>query len=158
MTTEEKIEIIKAFSEGKPVEVWTIHEEWETKRKDIWDFQHHIYRIKPEASTKFKVGDIVVRICDEDWMMPDRRTIERLKDGICLFADGSDIEIEDLERYYVNERDILWYFEFYDYATKKWSMHPTRMTIPEMDKEYASNHDTLKWVPMYNLGFKLKEN
>lgn len=160
MTLEEKLEVIKAYAEGKVVEVYTEDRgEGHAKQHDIWDFEYSQYRIKPEETApKFKVGDIVVRECDEDWVMPDRRTIERLKDGICLFADGSDIEIEDLERYYVNERDALWYFEFYDYATKKYSMHPTRMTIPEMDKEYVSNHDAFMWEPMYSLGFKLKEN
>ena len=27
-----------------------------------------------------------------------------------------------------------------------------------MDEEFEANHDTLSWKPMYNLGFKLKEN
>ena len=161
ITLEEKIKLITAYAEGKPIEVYNEDESvWETKIYDDWNFEEGEYRIKPEAATKFKVGDIVVvRECDEDWMMPDRRTIERLKGGICHFADGSDIKIEDLDIHYVNERDVLWYFELYDYATKKYSMHPNRMTIPEIAKEYASNHDTLKWwAPMYNLGFKLKEN
>lgn len=158
MTLEEKLEVIKAYAEDKAVEIYTIHGWWEPKVEDVWDFNKCIYRVKPEATTKFKVGDIVVRECDEDWMMPDRRTVGVLRNGVCIFTDGSDMKIEDLDIHYVNERDVLWYFELYDYATKKYSIHPTRMTIPEMDKEYASNHDTLKWVPMYNVGFKLKDN
>lgn len=158
MTLEEKLKVIKAFSEGKPVEIYTIHGWWEPKVQDVWDFNKCIYRVKPEASAKFKAGDIVVRECDEDWMMPDRRTIEKLKDGICYFADGSNMEIEDLERYYINEQDVLWYFEIYDYMSKKYIMNPTRATTAEMDKEHAGHHDTLRWEPIYALGFKLKEN
>ena len=158
MTIEEKIEVIRAFSEGKPVEICNNLGEWETKTKDVWDFRQCIYRIKPEASTKFSVGDTVVRKDDEDWMMPDRRTIERLNEDICCFADGSEIETEDLRRYYVNERDVLWYFEFYDHVSKKYSTHPTRATMDEMDEEFGAHYATNSWKPMYSLGFKLKEN
>jgi len=51
MTLEEKIEIIKAFSEGKPVE--GCNKEvglWEDKVYDIWDFDDCKYRIKPETT------------------------------------------------------------------------------------------------------------
>ena len=159
ITLEEKIELITAYAEGKPVEDYdTIFRQWFEKGTDTWDFDRVEYRIKPEASTKFAVGDVVVREDDEDWMMPDRRTIERLDKDICRFADGSDIKTADLDRHYINERDVLWYFEFYDYASKKYSMHPTRASMNEMDEEFGAHYATNSWKPIYNLGFKLKED
>lgn len=160
MTLEEKIEVVRAFSEGKPVEICNILGKWETKTKDVWDFRQYTYRIKPEASTKFKVGDIVVRESDEDWMMPDRRTIKRLNKDICLFADDSEIKTEDLDRYYVNERDVLWYFEGKSLYKNEWSIlcGATRQTIPSVEELYKGKEEVMFWKPIYNLGFKLKEN
>ena len=65
---------------------------------------------------------------------------------------------EYVEKEFINIKDILWYFKIYDHISKKYFIHPTRKTIPEMDEEFEANHDTLSWKPMYNLGFKLKEN
>lgn len=61
MTLEEKIGVIKAYAEGKAVEVYDEDsDEGLAKQHDIWDFEYSQYRIKPEATTKFKVGDRLV--------------------------------------------------------------------------------------------------
>lgn len=159
MTLEEKIEVVRAFSEGKPVE--GCNKEvglWEDKVYDIWDFDDCKYRIKPDETTKFKAGDVLLAKEDEYQSNPARFEISDIKQGYYCFKDYMDKPINDIDRDYVNERDVLWYFEFYDHTTKKRFMHSTRMTMAKMDEEFGANHYTLSWEPMYSIGFKLKES
>lgn len=160
ITLEEKLEVIRGYAEGKPIEVYNEDENvWETKIYDDWNFEEGKYRIKPsEATTKFKVGDTLVfmRVAGEP--NPFRYEITEVTDASYKFKHVSPIAIEEVDKDFINERDVLWCFEIYDYISKKYYIHPTRMTIPEVDEELAANHDTLMWEPIYALGFKLKEN
>lgn len=159
ITLEEKIELITAYAEGKAVEVYDKDsDEWFAKEYDAWDFDGYNYRIKPDETTKFAVGDTLVfmRVAGEP--NPFRYTITEVTDDSYKFKHISPISIEEVDKGFISEKDVLWFFEIYDYATKKYSMHPTRMTMNEMDEEFGANHDTLSWQPMYNLGFKPKEN
>lgn len=159
ITLEEKIEVIRAFSEGKPVE--GCNKEvglWEDKVYDIWDFDDCKYRIKPEATTKFKSGDVLLAKEDEYQSNPARFEISNIKQGCYCFKDYMDKPINDIDRDYVNERDVLWYFETYDISAKTYAMTFTRKNITEADKEFAPYKNSMKWQPMYSLGFKLKES
>lgn len=52
MTTEEKIEVMKAFTEGKQIQFLS-HEtnQWEDVRQyPLWDWPHYEYRVKPEPT------------------------------------------------------------------------------------------------------------
>ena len=49
MTTEEKIEVIRAFDEGKEIEFYD-GEEWCKKTTNSWDFEFFEYRIKPQPT------------------------------------------------------------------------------------------------------------
>lgn len=159
ITLEEKIELITAYAEGKPVEAYdTIFRRWFEKGTDTWDFDREEYRIKLSEDTKFKVGDVLVFIGDVNTLDIDTYEIIEIKQGYYRFSDRSLRPVEEVEKEFINIKDVLWYFEIYDYATKRYSMHPVRRTIPEMDEVFAANHDTLSWQPMYSLGFKLKEN
>ena len=122
MTLEEKIEVVKAFSEGKPVE--GCNKEvglWEDKVYDIWDFDDCKYRIKPETTTttKFKVGDVIVFMGDVNTTDFNTYEIIEVKQGYYWFNDISPRPIEEIEKEFINVRDALWYFEIYDYITKK---------------------------------------
>lgn len=55
MTTEEKIEVIKAYDEGKDIEFYD-GEKWNKKTKSIWDFEFCEYRIKPQP-TRLEVAN-----------------------------------------------------------------------------------------------------
>lgn len=159
ITLEEKVKLITAYAEGKTIEIYNEYkDEWIYKLHDIWDFEEEIYRIEPEATTKFKVGDILVCKSDEGFGVVDRYEVTKVGQEYYRLDDMVSKPCEAAELEFANEREVLWFFELYDYVSKKYSMHPTRMTISEMDEEYAASHNTLSWKPIYALGFKLKEN
>lgn len=159
ITLEEKVKLITAYAEGKTIEIYNEYkDEWIYKLHDIWDFEEEIYRIEPEATTKFKVGDILVCKSDEGFGVVDRYEVTEVGQEYYRLDDMVSKPCEAAELEFANIKDVLWFFETYDHISKRYSMHPTRMTIPEMDEEFGANHDTLRWKPMYNLGFKLKEN
>lgn len=159
MTLEEKIEVIRAYAEGKAVEVYDKYsDEWFAKEHNAWDFDVYNYRIKPEETTKFKVGDTLVSIGAAETLNPIRCKVTEITDNSYKFDCISLRPIEEADKNFISEWDVLWYFEIYDYVSKKFSMHPSRLTIPEMDNAFGANHDTLSWKPIYNLGFKLKED
>ena len=158
MTLEEKIKVIKAFSEGKSVEIYTIHGWWEPKVQDVWDFEKCKYRIKPEATTEFKVGDTLVFIGDVNTRDVNTYEIIEVKQGSYRFSDRSLHPIKEVEKEFINIKDVLWYFEVFDFISKEPHIYPTRITMSDINKELAPYHDVLMWKPVYSFGFKLKEN
>lgn len=158
ITLEKKIELITAYAEGKAVEAYdTIFRQWFEKGTDTWDFDREEYRIRPNSAPKFKVGDKLVFKSDESRMNIGLYKVTEVTQESYTLDDMRERTLEHVEKEFINVREALWYFEIYDYAAKKYTMHPTRMTIPEMDRELASNN-TLSWEPIYALGFKIKGN
>lgn len=160
MTLEEKIEVIKAYAEGKAVEVYDKYSnEWFAKEHNAWDFDVYKYRIKPDETTKFKVGDKLVDKGADGEENPIRFELTSIVDGIVKLDDCWDCSLEELYERYISVEDVLWYFEIYDYGNKTWRLlTDRRFTIREANDLFASSHDTSKWRPMYSLGFALKDN
>lgn len=159
MTLEEKIKILTAYEEGKTVETYYRSEgKWCKINQDVWDFEDGTYRVKSDRDTKFKVGDTLVFKDSEEGLCPMTYTITDIDETNYKFEYTSPTAIEEVDKDFINERDVLWYFEIYDYISKEYSMYPKRITRAELEKEYASKHDTFRWKPIYALGFKLKEN
>lgn len=160
-TLQEKIAVLKAMEEGSTIQYSETDGEendWEDLKTSELDFSYYTYRIKPNETTKFKVGDNLVFKMDENKVGPVIYKVIKVKENFYDFYNTSPYAKNEAEQDFIDERDVLWYFEFYDYSTKKYSMHPTRMTMNEMDKEFGAHHDTLSWQPMYHLGFRLKED
>ena len=158
MTLEEKIKLITAYAEGKIVDTYdTLFQRWFAKGTDTWDFDREEYRIRPNSAPKFKVGDRLVYKSDEGSKDVERYEVTEATQEYYRLDGKITRTPEYVEKEFINVREVLWYFEIYDYAAKKYTMHPTRMTIPEMDRELASNN-TLSWEPIYALGFKIKGN
>ena len=151
MTLEEKFELLKAYKEGKRVEVYDpASNKWCEKINDIWDFKYGQYRIKPSDTFKFKVNDVLVHKGDENKLSPSLYTVIDIDNtGYTLNGDEFEKSPSVIEKEYISERDVLWYFEIYDYVTKKYYMHSTRMTMAKMDEEFGTNHYTLSWQPIY---------
>lgn len=56
MTTEEKIEIIKAFDEGKEIEIYLDGKWYDKGNNSFWDFRFNKYRVKPHP-TRLEVAN-----------------------------------------------------------------------------------------------------
>lgn len=89
---------------------------------------------------------------------PTRFLVKKVFDDEYELESSTITDKEVIEDMFVSEREVLWYYEVYDYIAKKYIMYPTRDTMDEMDKEFGNNHDTLDWIPIYTLGFRLKKN
>ena len=161
MTLEEKIKIITAYHNKETVERLYEYdgvEVWQPVGLDAWNFELGQYRIKPNSAPKFKVGDRLVYKSDEDYTDIEVYEVTEATQEFYRLDDMVNKTPEYVEKEFINERDVLWCFNIYDYVSKRYSICLFRKTIPEMDKEFAANHDTLMWKPIYALGFKLKEN
>ena len=161
MTLEEKIEVIKAYAEGKPIEFFSkFHNNWFDKIHDIWYFEEGEYRIKPEETAKFKAGDVLLAKKDEHQANPTRFEVTDIKLGHYCFKDHLGAPIIDVDKNYINERDVLWFFEGKTIYGDKWSIlcDLSRQRIPNMEELYKRQSDAIVWQPIYSIGFKLKEN
>ena len=160
MTTEEKIEVIKAYSEGKEVQVLIPDGGWASVTNDTWYFEDNLYRVKPEETTKFKAGDVLLAKKDEHQANPTRFEVIDVKLGCYCFKDHLDIPIIDVDKDYINERDALWFFEGKTIYGDKWSIlcDFSRQRIPDMEELYKRQPDAIFWQPIYSIGFKLREN
>lgn len=167
MTLKEKIAILEAMEKGSTIQYSEADgetdretDEWRDLTTTELDFDVYTYRVKHEGNpdAKFKVGDKLVYKSDGDLGIIDRYEVTEVGQEYYKLDGILNKPREAAELEFINVRDVLFYFEIYDHVSKKYSMHPTRMTMPEMDKEYGANHNTLSWQPMYSLGFKLKEN
>ena len=159
ITLEEKVKLITAYAKGKTVDAYdTIFHRWFAKGTDTWDFDREEYRIRPNSEPKFKVGDRLVYKSDEGYTDIEVYEVTEATQEFYRLDDMVNKTPEYVEKEFINERDVLWCFNIYDYVYKRYSICLFRKTIPEMDKEFAANHDTLMWKPIYALGFKLKEN
>lgn len=159
MTTEEKVELITTYAKNKRlVEVYDNNtQSWIRKVFDIWDFEGAKYRIKTKIETKFKAGDVLVCKTAENMLNPTRFLVKKVFDDEYELESSTITDREVIEDMFVSEREVLWYYEVYAYTSKKYIMYPTRDTMDEMDKEFGTNHDTLDWIPIYTLGFRLKQ-
>ena len=173
MTLEEKIEVIKAYAEGKAVEVYDEDSgEGLTKQRDVWDFEYSQYRIKPEATTKFKVGDILVNKSEEGKANPTLFKVEEVCAEGCVLNNSVITNSEIIEKGYVSERDVLWYFEWRtakDQFVKDFEVSEVhsdtlkvsknyRLTIDEATEVVKNTQYLMECYPMRVLGFRLKEN
>ena len=171
MTLEEKIEVIRAYAEGKAVEVYDKYSNaWYPKLRDFWDFEEQKYRIKPNETTKFKVGDVLLYKGDEGFANPDRYEVLAIKEGMYELSEAVDRFQGDVEDLFVNENDVLWYFEWKDTSgnitasrnvyldAKVIDSLSIRLTIPEAKKLVENSKTLVACYPLCSLGFKLKDN
>ena len=165
MTTEEKVKVIRAYDNGEDIEYTSIdsvvEEFWGKLLSPEFDFSRFKYRVKSNKKFKtiFRLGDVVVYKSEVGYPIPDRYEITKiLKDGYEL-DDTIFRSIEYCEKEFINERDVLWYFEVYDSTQGRWSIFDVgRLTIDEMTKEYAPYDDHIhKFRPFYTLGFSMRE-
>lgn len=159
ITLEEKVKLITAYAEGKIVDTYdTIFQRWFAKGTDTWDFDREEYRIRPNSAPKFKVGDRLVYKSDEGSKDVERYEVTEATQEYYRLDDMINRTPEYVEKEFINIKDVLWYFELFDFISKEVHIYPTRITMSDINKELAPYHDALMWKPMYSFGFKLKEN
>lgn len=159
ITLEEKIKLITAYAEGKIVDTYDpLFQRWFAKGTDTWAFDREEYRIRPNSAPKFKVGDRLVYKSDEGSKDVEIYKVTESTPEYYRLDDMINRTPEYVEKEFINIKDVLWYFEVFDLISREGRAYPVRITMGDIDKELAANHDALSWKPMYNLGFKLKEN
>ena len=161
ITLEEKIEVIRAFSEGKPVEGYNKEVGlWEDKVYDIWDFDNNLYRIRYEQTFKFKVNDNLVYRRDDNNPSPTIYTVMNIdNNGYTLNGGEFEKSPSVIEKEYISERDVLWYFEW-----KTTNGQYTRdiadgyrLTIDEANEIVKNTNSLIECYPIRVLGFRLKK-
>ena len=159
-TLKEKIEILEAMERGEVIQFsetdGEVEEDWEDLKTSELDFELYTYRVKPNS--RLEVGNKIVLISDEG-ATPDVFELTRLDDGKAMVDGYIECSLKELYECYISVENVLWYFETYDYVTKKWKLiTSSRFTIKEADGLFAISHNIAKWRPLYPLGFALKEN
>lgn len=154
MTTKEKIEVIRAYDQGKPVEQRKIGSDaWYIQSSNRWDFDDYEYRVKPLPKTKFKAGDVVVLLSEEDEAFPELREITEVDDKKYIFDHILDRYHEHIDSCYVNVNRVLWYFAVTNRKEDTSYTHKLS-TLAQMKKEFKGNSD-IEYTPLYSLGFTL---
>ena len=144
ITLKEKVELITAYAEGKIVDAYdTIFQRWFAR---------------PNSAPKFKVGDRLVYKSDEGSKDVERYEVTEATQEFYRLDDMVNKTPEYVEKEFINIKDVLWFFEVFDFISREGRICPTRITMSDINKELAPYHDVLMWKPIYGFGFKLKEN
>ena len=165
MTTKEMIEILQAYEAGEDIEIKENEKEgWREVKYPFWVWENFKLRIKPQE-TKFKVGDVLVRLADEGLPLTFRdicriSSITTKEYGIKNLCKGGGAIFGPLERidlFYVKADDVLWYWE-YQNVSSEWEMTNARYTKSDLSKEVLGPNERETATPLYALGFRLPQN
>lgn len=165
MTTKEMIEILQAYEAGEDIEIKENEKEgWREVKYPFWVWENFKLRIKPQE-TKFKVGDVLVRLADEGLPLTFRdicriSSITTKEYGIKNLCKGGGAIFGPLERidlFYVKADDVLWYWE-YQNVSSEWEMTNARYTKSDLSKEVLGPNEKETATPLYALGFRLPQN
>nr|DAU39327.1 MAG TPA: hypothetical protein [Caudoviricetes sp.] len=174
MTNEEKLQVIKAYYEGKTIEVFTPYlSDWQNLQEDVWNFEKNLYRIKSTYISKFKVHDTLVCREDEGKPFPTIYTVKAV-DGKGYTLDNGEFEKspEIIEKEYVLEKEVLWYFEWKTTKgqfVKDFEVSEFKNDVLRISKNYRLSMDEAVEVvrntrtltdcyPMTSLGFRLRRD
>ena len=163
MTTREKIEIMQAYTRGEEIEMRLAdcEDRWAPAISPYWNWARISYRIKPKE-TKFKVGDLLVRLADEGLPLAFRdicriSSMTTKEYGIQnLCKGGGEIfgPLERIDLFCVKADDVLWYWEYQD-VSGEWEMTNARYTKSDLSKEVLGPNERETAIPIYALGFRL---
>jgi hypothetical protein len=166
MTTKEMIEVMQAYERGEEIEFCLAcceDDRWEPMASPLWNWVKFKYRVKPKK-TKFKVGDVLVRLADEGLPLASRdicriSSMTTKEYGIQnLCKGGGEIfgPLERIDLFCVKADDVLWYWEYQD-VSGEWEMTDARYTKSDLGKEVLGPNERETAAPLYALGFRLPE-
>jgi len=161
MTTQEMIEVMQAYERGERIENRNHNEtdekDWRYTREPQWDWRFKEYRVALPLTTKFRVGNIVVRRIHANQPLT-RSDIYHIIERTSRFVLETDTElkirvtIEELENDFVDADDVLWYWEYQDEAGD-WHMLDRRCSKDGLNM--LEFRELATATPIYALGFKL---
>ena len=161
MTTQEMIEVMQAYERGERIENRNHNEtdekDWRYTREPQWDWRFKEYRVALPLTTKFRVGNIVVRRIHANQPLT-RSDIYHIIERTSRFVLETDTElkirvtIEELENDFVDADDVLWYWEYQDEAGD-WHMLDRRCSKEGLNM--LEFHEQASAKPLYALGFRL---
>lgn len=159
MTTQEKIDIIKFYDEGREIEIRCKDSDnaWSKYDNNLcgdFDFKAFEYRINPR---KFKVGDVVISKKQEGKMLYQHtmETIDDIRIDFYIVNGGSHLSFENEDRF-IKINELLWYFESLG-QDGYWKKTNIRMSFLEAKKEFENDESVLRYEPIYAMGFRLKQ-
>lgn len=157
MTLDEKIEILKAYSEGKTVEELVEScgmTYWRAVTQDNWYFELNQYRIKPNSEPKFKVGEFLVDKGDEGKANPVIYKCVRMADNWYYFNGGIERTKEFVHNNFIKFDDVLWFFTGITADGTRVLLNDIMCTNLEAIKAYGENIYNIE--PIYSIGFRLQ--
>lgn len=125
-------------------------------------------KVQNNINPKFNIGDKLVMLREEDRYVSDVFKVEDIYNGMYCFP-YNEIEIEEVNKEFINIEDVLWYFEakvldpngdeHWMKSIAEYDIFNKRMTIKEA-KEYINEevdyYTIVDVKPIYNLGFLTK--
>ena len=173
MTTKEKLAVVNAYSEGKPVEAYVKSiDRWISKTEDRWDFENFEYRVKPNTTHKFEAGQTLVWKREEGKANPTFFLVEETTNEGYMLDKSEITDLETVEKEFISEKDVLWYFEWrtakgqftrdFEVAdihndTIKVTKN-CRLTIEEARDVVRNTSNFIEFYTMLSLGFRLKRD
>nr|DAS37981.1 MAG TPA: hypothetical protein [Caudoviricetes sp.] len=164
MTTEEKIEVMQAYTRGERIENRNHNEtdekDWRYTREPQWDWRFKEYRVALPLTTKFRVGNIVVRRIHANQPLT-RSDIYHIIERTSRFVLESDtglkirVAVEELEDDFINADDVLWYWEYQDEAG---DWHILDRRYRREDLNMLEFRELATATPLYALGFRLPQD
>lgn len=161
MTTQEMIEVMQAYERGERIENRNHNEtdekDWRYTREPQWDWRFKEYRVALPLTTKFRVGNIVVRRIHANQPLT-RSDIYHIIERTSRFVLETDTElkirvtIEELENDFVDADDVLWYWEYQDEAG---DWHILDRRYRREDLNMLEFRELATATPLYALGFRL---
>lgn len=157
LTLDEKIEILKAYSEGKTVEELVEScgmTYWRQVTQDNWYFELNQYRIKPNSEPKFKVGEFLVDKGEEGKANPVIYKCIRIADNWYYFNGGIERTKEFVHNNFIKFDDVLWFFTGITADGTRVLLNDIMCTNLEAIKTYGESIYNIE--PIYAMGFRQK--
>lgn len=157
MTLDEKIEILKAYSEGKTVEELVEScgmTYWRQVTQDNWYFELNQYRIKPNSEPKFKVGNILLDLGEEGKANPSLYRCTGVSNNWYYFDGGIERTKEFVHNHFIDIDEVLWFFTGITSEDTRVLLNDVMCTNLEAIKTYGESIYNIE--PIYAMGFRQK--
>lgn len=172
--TKEMMAVLEAYINGEEIEFSRVYtDDWRDIGSPNWNWDQYKYRIKAkfkveEIEPKFKKGDIIVNKYTCDGTPLDRDSnflvvedIDLSKEKYEIYDKGLAVfkfsDIEEIDEYYLNVDDCLWFWEYYDDNYEAFTLTDLRYDKEDCIDYLHRTTSDLNPTPIYQLGARLKK-